>query len=380
MKIAFYAPFKPLGHKNPSGDLIIARGIVEFLQTRGHNIEVQSTLRARWIYFKPWVWPQLVIDCIKCLKNLNKNSPDLWLTYHTYYNAPDIIGPLVCRILNIKYVIFQGIYATKPKRRFKTIIGFYLNRLALCKADHIFTNKLSDLKNLQRVIPEDRLTYIRPGIKPNEFKKNEKFGMQQRKKWGIKNKCHVILTAGMFRDDVKTQGLSWLIRCCARLVQSDINFHLVIAGAGRMENHLKNLAQNQIPGHCTFAGKIKREEMYKFYSSGDVFAFPGISESLGMVYLEAQSCSLPVIAFNNGGIPEVVIDKKTGFLLPMYECKHFSDTLIYLLNNNAVSKKMGKDAMAYVKKHHDIEQNYLEFEKKLWNLARKVTVMSIPRM
>ncbi len=372
MKIAFYAPFKPLGHKNPSGDLIIAGGIVEFLQTCGHNIEVQSTLRARWIYFKPWAWPEFVLDCIKCLKNLHQNPPDLWLTYHTYYKAPDIIGPLMCRILNIKYVIFQGIYATKPKRRLKTIIGFYLNRLALRKAEHVFTNKLSDFKNLKRVISENRLTYIRPGIKPCEFKKNEQLGIKLRQKWGIKTGCKVILAAGMFRNDVKTQGLTWLIRCCARLVQSDINFHLVIAGAGKMENHLKAYAQNQIPEHCTFAGKIRREEMYKFYSSGDVFAFPGISESLGMVYLEAQSCSLPVIAFNNGGIPEVVKDRKTGFLLPMYECKRFSDTLIYLLNNDVITKQMGEDATAHVKKHHDIEQNYSGFVKKLCTIAQQV--------
>ena len=372
MKIAFYAPFKPLGHKNPSGDLIIAEGIVEFLKTRGHIIEVQSTLRARWIYFKPWAWPKLVLDCIKCLKNLHKNLPDLWLTYHSYYKAPDIIGPLVCRILNIKYIIFQGIYSTKPKRRFKTIIGFYFNRLALLRADHVFTNKSSDLKNLKRVIPEDKLTYIRPGIKPCEFKKNEKLGIKQRKQWGIKPKCHVILTAGMFRNDVKTQGLSWLIRCCARLVHLKTDFHLVIAGAGKMESHLKNLAKKHIHGHYTFAGKIKREDMFKFYSSGDVFAFPGIKESLGMVYLEAQSCSLPVIAFKNGGIPEVVKDKETGFLLPMYECKRFSDTLIYLLNNDVVSKQMGKDARAYVTKQHDIEYNYLVFEKTICTIARQV--------
>ncbi|MCP4670673.1 MAG: glycosyltransferase family 4 protein [Desulfobacula sp.] len=132
-----------------------------------------------------------------------------------------------------------------------------------------------------------------------------------------------------------------------------------------MESYLKNLAQDQIAGHYTFAGKIKREDMHKFYSSGDVFAFPGIKESLGMVYLEAQSCLLPVIAFKNGGIPEVVMDKKTGFLLPMYACKSFSDMLVYLLKNRAAREKMGNNARAYVKKHHDIEQNYLRFEKKI---------------
>ena len=370
MKIAFYAPFKPLTHKNPSGDLMIARGLVDFLQSKGHIIEVQSTLRTRWIYLKPLLLLKFIVDFIKVLKNLYTHKPDCWLTYHTYYKAPDILGPLICKILNIKYIIFQGIYSTKPKRRFKTIIGFCLNRLALQQADYIFTNKLSDLKNLERVIPQYKLCYIKPGIKPCDFQKNKDKGVLQRKKWGIAHATPVILTAGMFRDDVKTKGLAWLIRCCERVMKSNIKFHLVIAGAGRMENQLKALAEQRIPDHHTFAGKIKRDDMYTFYSSGDIFAFPGINESLGMVYLEAQACRLPVIAFNNGGIPEIMIDKKTGFLIPMYNCKIFSDTLVFLLNNQKTAQQIGEKAQAYVEQYHDIELNYQEVEKQICKVTQ----------
>ncbi len=368
MRIAFYAPFKPLGHKNPSGDLVIARGIVGFLEEQGHIIDVQSTLRARWIYFKPWLWLLLALDFIRCLKRIHENPPDLWLTYHTYYKAPDLIGPWICRILSIKYVIFQGIYSTKRKRSLKTILGFYLNRAALIRADHVFTNKLSDLKNLKRIIPQNKLSYIKPGIKSDAFKKDESFGRLQRKEWGLES-CTVILTAAMFRDDVKTQGLSWLIKCCEELVKLKIRFHLVIAGSGKMGNELKALAQSYIPGHHTFAGKIGRNDMYRFYSSGDVFAFPGIRESLGMVYLEAQSCCLPVVAFRNGGIPEVVEDKKTGFLVPMYDCRTFADMLVHLLANHVVCKQMGKDARTHVKIHHDIDRNYKRFEHILFKVV-----------
>lgn len=369
MNIAFYAPFKPLGHKNPSGDLVIAGGLVQFLKDQGHSIEIQSTLRARWIYFKPWLWLMVILEGFRCLKRLHQNRPDVWLTYHCYYKAPDLLGPWVCSILKIKYVIFQGIYSTKRKRNLKTILGFYLNRAALIRADHVFTNKQADLKNLKRILPLDCLTYIRPGITPEEFEKDERFNAQQREKWGVKKGCPVILTAGMFRDDVKTQGLSWLIRCCGELVRQKTPFHLVIAGAGKMETELKSLAWKCIPGQVTFAGKIFREKMYQFYSSGDVFAFPGIRESLGMVYLEAQSCSLPVVAFRNGGIPEVVEDKKTGFLVPMYDCKRFSDVLVYLLTHQETCKTMGRHAREYIRHHHDKNKNYTAFEKTLYHVV-----------
>ena len=361
MRIAFYAPFKPLGHPHPSGDQVIATGLYDYFRKQGHPVEVASAFRARWVFWKPWRWPQLMGERRRAVRRFSRNNTDLWLTYHTYYKAPDLIGPWICRILGIKYVIFQGIYSTKRKKRLETILGFYLNRAALIRADHVFTNKLPDLKNLKRIIPPKKLSYIKPGIKSDAFKKDESLGRLQRKEWGLES-CPVILTAAMFRNDVKTQGLSWLIKCCEELVKLKIRFHLVIAGSGKMGNELKELAQRHIPGHYTFAGKIRRKDMYRFYSSGDVFAFPGIRESLGMVYLEAQSCSLPVVAFRNGGIPEVVEDKKTGFLVPMYDCRTFSDMLVHLLTNDVVCKQMGKDAKAHVKIHHDIDRNYKRFE------------------
>lgn len=371
MRIAFYAPFKHLGHKNPSGDQTIALSIVDFLEERGHKIDVQSKTRARWIYFKPWLWLFLGLDFIKSLRRLKAHPPDIWMTYHTYYKAPDLLGPWICRILCIKYVIFQGIYSTKRKKRLKTVFGFYLNRAALTRADHVFTNKLTDFENLKRLIQQDRLTYIKPGIKKDAFRKDERSGIEMRKKWGIEPSCPLILTAGMFRDDVKTQGLSWLIRCCGRLEELNLSFHLLIAGSGKMEGELKRLAEQYIPGRYTFAGKIHRQDMYQFYSSGNLFAFPGIRESLGMVFLEAQSCSLPVVAFKNGGIPEVVEDKKTGFLVPMYDCSHFSDRLGYLLSNDATCKQMGENARVHVSTHHDVDVNYSRFEQLLLKVVEK---------
>jgi len=58
MKIYFYAPFKPLDHPHPSGDLVIGNGLVDFLRAAGHEVQTASRLRSRWIYRQPWRWPQ----------------------------------------------------------------------------------------------------------------------------------------------------------------------------------------------------------------------------------------------------------------------------------------------------------------------------------
>ncbi|MCP4116086.1 MAG: glycosyltransferase family 4 protein [Desulfobacteraceae bacterium] len=368
MKIAFYAPFKPLGHGTPSGDLVIAGGIVEFLERRGHDVTVQGRVRARWITHRPWLWPGLIRDFVRSVRSLAASPPDLWLTYHAYYKAPDLLGPWVCRLLGIRYVIFQGIYSTKRRRRLKTLPGFLLNRASLVRADHVITNKLEDLDNLKRLLPEHRLSHIPPGIYPGEFRRNEREGAALRGQWGA-GPVPVILTAAMFRNDVKSRGLTWLIQCCARLARTDVPFLLVIAGSGPMEKKLRALAERCIPGRYRFVGRIERKEMYRFYSAGDLFAFPGIRESLGMVFLEAQSCSLPVVAFDNGGIPEVVDNGKTGLLVPMFRESAFVNALARLIRDKGLRSGMGKEASAYIRQRHDLDRNYLHLEAILRKVA-----------
>ena len=141
MKIIFYAPFKPLGHAHPSGDLATATNIFDFLINQGHQVMVASSLRCRWIYWKPWLWLKLIWERRQVVHKFSDISADLWLTYHSYYKAPDLLGPTVSRKLNIPYVIFQGIYSTKRRRQWKAKPGFYLNKRTLCAASHVLVNK-----------------------------------------------------------------------------------------------------------------------------------------------------------------------------------------------------------------------------------------------
>ena len=141
MKILFYAPFKPLDHVHPSGDLVTATEIVDYLIKKGHQVVAASSLRCRWIYWKPWLWPKLMVEKRRVVRRFLKDDYDLWFTYHTYYKAPDLLGPYAASKLTIPYVIFQGIYSTKRRRKLKTLPGFYLNRDVLRAARHVFINK-----------------------------------------------------------------------------------------------------------------------------------------------------------------------------------------------------------------------------------------------
>jgi glycosyltransferase involved in cell wall biosynthesis len=109
--------------------------------------------------------------------------------------------------------------------------------------------------------------------------------------------------------------------------------------------------------------------MGRYYSAGDLFVFPGIRESLGMVYLESQSCGLPVVAFHNGGIPEVVVDGETGFLTPVYQPEPFDEAIQKLVLNKELRRVMGQKAAAYVRAHHHLIRNYRAMETVLLNIV-----------
>ncbi len=361
MRICLYAPFKPLGHPNPSGDLIIATGLYDFLLSRGHELLIISRLRSRWIYLQPWRYPEIVWERMRCAQRIRNFAPELWLSYHCYYKAPDLLGPYLSRKARIPYCIFQGMYSSKQRRSLKTKAGFYLNRHSLLRADRIFSNRERDYKNLKRIIPRQRLSRIRPGIIPEQFVFDKTARLEMHQKWKIA-KVPVILSAAMFRPDVKSRGLSWMIKALTQLLTEKIPFKLVIAGDGSERQKLEKLAAEMLPGRVLFLGKVAREEMYKVYSSADIFAFPGIRESLGMVYLEAQSCGLPVVAFDNGGIPEVVQRDKTAYLTPLFDEAAFCFSVKRLISDKDHRHTMGRAATAYIRREHDLNLNYLHFE------------------
>ena len=134
--------------------------------------------------------------------------------------------------------------------------------------------------------------------------------------------------------------------------------------------------QANICDRVLFLGTIPRGDMYRYYSAADVFVFPGIGESLGLVFLEAQSCGLPVVAFNNAGVPEAVRDGKTGLLVPIYALEPFVDAVKRLMVDKNLRRRMGLAAKSYVREAHDLEKNY----KKLDSVIQRTVNCRRPRI
>jgi glycosyltransferase involved in cell wall biosynthesis len=364
MKIAYYMPFKPMDHANPSGDLVTGSELYNHLTDRGHTVTLASRLRCRWIYYRPLTLLRLLNEKSRILRQYDSSRFDLWLSYHSYYKAPDLLGAMCSKRLGIPYVLFQGIYSTKRRKRLKTLPGFLLNRKVLQSADHVFTNKQRDLTNLKRLLPENRLSYIAPGIHPGRFEFSAEWRHELRQFWAIGDET-IVMTAAMMRPGVKTEGIGAVIESCAELVRRGLPLRLIIAGDGSCRRQLERRAAELLPDRFLFLGRIPRPELYRYYSAADIFAFPGIEESLGMVYLEAQSCRLPVVACRDWGGGEAVVHGRTGLLSPAADPGLFTTHIRYLTEDAVKRRTLAVAAEGHIRRNHDLTHNYNRLEQQL---------------
>jgi glycosyltransferase involved in cell wall biosynthesis len=369
MKLMFYMPFKPPDHVNPSGDLITGRELRDSLLAAGHSVNIASDLRSRWIYWKPGALLRLQKERRRIRTTLKASPSDLWFTYHSYYKAPDMLGPHCSMQGRIPYVIFQGIYSTKRRRSLATLPGFLLNRKALLTARLVYTNKRSDERNLARLLPRERLCYIAPGIHPEEFDFDGTARAELRNRWQVGDRV-VIFTAAMLRPGVKTRGVKQVLASCATLKRAGRDLFLVVAGDGHSRTELEAQARQDLGPDHLFLGKIPRHDLHRYYSAADLFAFPGIQESLGMVYLEAQAAGLPVVAFADWGAAEAVIDRRTGLLSPADQPDRFTASIGALLENRDMRRKLGAEARRHIRENHDISENYRLMIASLERIAR----------
>ncbi len=376
MRIAYYMPFKPLGHSHPSGDLVMGTGLYTHLKTQGHDIRLASRFCSRLLYLRPWEWPHAALSMTLAKIWARDFRPDVWLTYHAYYKGPDLLGPFCAKALNIPYVIFQGAYATKHRKRPLHRAGFFLNRHALLAADMVVCNKKRDYLNCRRIIPKDRLRFLRPGLNPDEFVFSQQARELLRSRLAPDNTPLIICTA-MLRNDVKSQGVAWMLNALSQLAGTGQKFRLIIAGDGIKRQELERLGHKLLGERCSFLGKIPRRELFRYYSAADLFVFPGIRESFGMAYLEAQSCSLPVVAFHGWGVPEAVQDKVTGLLCSPFDQTEFNRHVQTLLNTPDLRRIMGQQAAERVRAHHDHHRNMDAFTTALLRLHTRYSLQRI---
>lgn len=147
------------------------------------------------------------------------------------------------------------------------------------------------------------------------------------------------------------KGFTYALRACARAFQAGCNAEVVVLGSGEQDAELRALVQKHgIAAQVDFRGAVPHDEVARVLARTDVMMTPSVvtrthdRDSGIVVAKEASACEVPVIGTYHGGIPSIIDDGETGFLVPERNVDALADRLITLLKSPERRRAMGRAA------------------------------------
>jgi len=204
-------------------------------------------------------------------------------------------------------------------------------------------------------VSAEKVTVIHNGINPEFYKPT--FDNDLLLEYGINPEIPFVLFVGRI---TRQKGISQLISA-AKYFNTTCQV-VLCAGAPDTQEIAKETEEiiielkSQREGIILISEMLPREKIKVLYSHARVFACPSLYEPFGIINLEAMACETPVIGSAVGGIPEIIIEGQTGFLIPLESVsrtdfnpknperyqKEFAQKVNHLLDNEELADKMGK--------------------------------------
>ena len=218
-----------------------------------------------------------------------------------------------------------------------------LRRLCLRRADVVTApsrDTAAKLREMQRV-PGEKIRVVPWGLDPLflEFAdRSAEFSLPE----GVPHSRYV-LAVGRWSSAERYKGFDTLIRVLPGLLRDTPDLHLVLVGDGDDRPSLEMLAKEMhVVQRVHFISGLSREQIVACYAGADVFALPSGGEGFGLVFLEAMALGKPVVGGNHGGIPDIIEDGSTGFLVTHGDEGRLSEKLNLLLRDSALREQMGR--------------------------------------
>lgn len=174
----------------------------------------------------------------------------------------------------------------------------------------------------------------------NPFSRDELF-----EKWQVPKDKKILLYLSRIATE---KNLDFLFSAIVKLSSRNHDFHLLLVGGGKEFGSFKEKAKKiGIDSITTFTNKQPKEIANRFFGAADIFVFPSITETQGIVIAEAMAAGVPAVAVNKMGPTDIIQNDVDGFLTDL-KIDEFADKIEKLLENDDLRKKMGSSASKYV--------------------------------
>ncbi|KST69930.1 glycosyltransferase [Mastigocoleus testarum] len=180
---------------------------------------------------------------------------------------------------------------------------------------------------------------------------------------------------------VEKKGIEYAIRAIAKVAEFQPNVEFKIIGDGPLKEHFEQVIQElNIGDKVQLLGWMNQKEIIEVLNKTHIFVAPSVTASDGNqdapvnTLKEAMAMGLPVVSTFHGGIPELVKDGVSGFLVPEKDETAIAEKLIYLIEHPEIWSSMGSSGREYVEAHYDINNLNDELER----IYHQVSIDKLP--
>lgn len=279
-------------------------------------------------------------------------------TYHTRYeeylhNIP-LSSLFISKNVNRKQDD-TGTFMFKNYLKYKIVPSYVGHFLKKCNGIIFPTQSMKDW-----VGDIDIPSYILPtGLEDEDYVEDGEKSLRIREKH-IGNKEHLFISVSRI---TKEKNIEFMVRALNVLKQKiGDTFKLMVVGSGDLIGDLKELAVSLgVSGNVEFVGQVDNEDLPAYYGASDLFVFASMTETQGIVLLEAMAQGVPVVAVDATGVRDLVESGVNGYLSRENK-KDWCDNIAMALGNNDLKEGAKNTALEYTDKKiaKRAEKIYLE--------------------
>ncbi len=155
-----------------------------------------------------------------------------------------------------------------------------------------------------------------------------------------------LLMVARLNASEKYKGMEMVIDAVAKLSSIGFSLHFNLVGDGDDRSRLEKYAiEKGCSRHITFWGRLDEADLQAAYKTAAIFVMPSKNEGFGIVFLEAMRNGVPCVGGNHGGVPEVISNGETGFLVNFGDVDSLANIIIHLMNDCELRRKISSNSM-----------------------------------
>ncbi len=379
-KICLVTHIFPYNRKDYKGIFVLELAVE--LKHRGHEVHVVTPMRPgavkeeiqdgiRIHRFAYWGWRKgiqlgdlkgtpvlllgsfMVLGIIKCVAIILRFHLNM---IHAYWVVPGgLIGLIAGRMTGLPVVATAAgsdLYVA-PRHNFTrlliTLTLKWLNKL-------VAVSTSIEQAALKLGVPEDRCTVIHGPVGIDLGTITKRRGQSEsEKEYG---QC--LLFVGNLTPPKRADTIIGAMR---RVVEVFKDCHLILIGEGDLRPALETLTHKLgLARRVHFHGAMEHGQVLRMLQSADIFVHCSDYEGLGIAIMEGMGAGLPVVASRVGGVPDLVRDGETGFMVSADDVEGYADKILLLLSDDDLRKRLGANGRRFAESRLDKKKILLQLE------------------